>query len=268
MWVSKDPEVNSTMSLNRKHIKEAIAKSLQRLDLEYVDVLFAHAFDPDTPLEEIVRAFHEVVESGQSFYWATSNWNADDVYRAFAICEKNNLHKPICAQNQYNMLNRKEMEVEYQSLFEKYHYGLIAFSPLAGGYLTGKHLDGIKEEEGGRFSGETGELFKMFFFNQYRGEKMIKALKEIKKIAEEELKCSMAELALAWVLKFQHLSTALIGARTVAQLESTLKGIEVESKLTPELEGRINKILDNTPTPPTNFLKWKAHDPIRPVAKE
>jgi aryl-alcohol dehydrogenase-like predicted oxidoreductase len=78
----------------------------------------------------------------------------------------------------------------------------------------------------------------------------------------------MAELAVAWVMKFQHTSTALIGARTVAQFESTIKALEVLPKLTNELEGRINKILDNTPTPPTNFLKWKAYDPIRPVAKE
>lgn len=203
--------------------------------MEYVDILFAHGFDPDTPLEEIVRAFHEIIESGRSFYWGTSNWNAEDVYSAFSICEKYNLHKPICGQNQYNMLERKDIEVEYQSLFEKYNYGLVAWSPLAGGYLTGKHLDGALEEEGGRFSGERGVFFKMFFFNAFRGEKMLAALKEIKRIAEEELKCSMAELAVAWVLKFQHTSTALIGARTLPQLESTLKSLEIVPKLTTEL---------------------------------
>jgi aryl-alcohol dehydrogenase-like predicted oxidoreductase len=109
VWTSKDPEVNSTASLNRKHIREAIDRSLKRLDMEYVDILFAHGFDPETPLEEIVRAFHEVIESGKSFYWGTSNWNAEDVYSAFSLCEKYNLHKPICGQNQYNMLERKDM---------------------------------------------------------------------------------------------------------------------------------------------------------------
>jgi len=112
--------------------------------MDYVDVLYAHMYDWSTPLEEICRAFHEVIEEGQAFYWATSNWEAEVIFETLAICERLNLHKPIGAQNQYSMLVREDLEIEYENLFNKYKYGLVAWSPLAGGFLTGKYNDGIK----------------------------------------------------------------------------------------------------------------------------
>ena len=97
-------------------------------------------------MEEICRGFHEVIEEGKAFYWATSNWDPEHVYYALAVCERLNLHKPIGTQCQYNMLHRKQHEVEYKSLYQNYNYGLVAWSPLAGGFLTGKYLDGIKAD--------------------------------------------------------------------------------------------------------------------------
>lgn len=120
--------------------------SLKRLQLDYVDILYAHYFDEETPLEEICRGFHEVVEEGKAIYWATSNWDPESVFNALAICEKYNLHKPIGGQDEYSMLTRKNSEVNYLGLYKNYKYGLVAWSPLAGGFLTGKHLEGIKAD--------------------------------------------------------------------------------------------------------------------------
>ena len=168
---AKDADRNSERSTNRKHIKESIKKSLARLQMDYVDIYYAHLYDQDTPLEEICRAFHEIIEEGLVFYWATSNWEPEVVFNALAICEKLNLHKPIGASNQYNMLVRAEVEVEYQSLFNKYNYGLIAWSPLAGGFLTGKYLNGIPENEVVRANDTTFwfpiEITKQLFYNQH-----------------------------------------------------------------------------------------------------
>ena len=99
--------MNSCENTNKKHVRESMRASLNRLQMDYVDIVYAHDFDYETPLEEICRSFHEIIEEGQAFYWATSNWDADRVFEALSICEKYNLHKPIAAQNQYNMINRK-----------------------------------------------------------------------------------------------------------------------------------------------------------------
>ena len=116
-----------------------------------MDVVYAHGHDESTPLEEICRGFHEVVEDGDAFYWGTSNWDADMVMEAFSICEQYNLHKPIGAQNYYNMVNRQEAEQEYRTLFETYHYGLVGYAALMGGLLTGKYIEDDKKQ--GRYNG-------------------------------------------------------------------------------------------------------------------
>ena len=266
-----NPGLNSTLSTNRKHIRESIDQSLARLQLDYVDILFAHFHDDNTPIEEICRGFHEVIEEGKVFYWATSNWDAEHVYNALAVCEKYNLHKPIGTQSQYNMLTRKQHEVEYKSLYQNYNYGLVAWSPLAGGFLTGKYLDGIKAEMKTRLTEEGKyplEMVKAMFYNPFANEKNIKNLTAIQKIAEEELKCKLVHVAIAWAIHYQHLDSALIGARNVQQLQDCLEALDVLEKFTPELLARINKILDNTPEPPIDFKNWRPYPPIRPVAKE
>lgn len=137
--------VNFVTNTNRKHIIESLDLSLKRLNMDYVDVVFAHAYDPVTPMEEICRGFNHVIEEGKAFYWATSNWDAQAVYEAFEVCDRLGLHRPVADQAQYNMLTRKTMEVEYETLFDRHHYGVTAWSPLCGGFLTGKYLDSIPE---------------------------------------------------------------------------------------------------------------------------
>lgn len=141
-FFSINKNVNTLFNLNRKHVLESMNASLERLQLDYVDIVFAHAFDPVTPMEEVCRGFNHLIEEGKAFYWATSKWSAENVYEAFAVCDRLGLHRPIADQIQYNMLVRKDFEVDFETLFDKHKYGATVWSPLAGGFLTGKYLDG------------------------------------------------------------------------------------------------------------------------------
>lgn len=163
LWTSNDPELNSTSNTNCKHVHEGIKQSLKRLQMDYVDIAIAHNYDSHTPLEEICRSFNEIIEEGQAFYWAVSNWSAINVFEAFAICEKKNWHKPIAIQNEYNMVHRAEIESEFRTLFANYKLGLMAYSPLLGGILTGKYLENGKEV--GRLTNESTEHLKKELFH-------------------------------------------------------------------------------------------------------
>lgn len=211
-----------------------------------------------------------MIEAGKAFYWATSNWQAESVFSALAICERLNLHKPIGAQNEYSLLKRTDNETDYVGLFQKYNYGLVGWSPLAGGFLTGKYFDGLTEAEVNRFNDKNSpfpvELLKRLYYDENATEKNLRNLKELSDIAQKELGCKLTHLALAWAIKYEHLDSALIGARTVAQLEDALKAVEVLEKWTPELEGRINKIIDTNPVPRHNFKDWKLGPTTRTVA--
>lgn len=168
------------------------------------------------------------------------------------------------------MLVRNDIEIDYETLFAKYNYGLIAWSPLAGGFLTGKYLNGIDENELTRMTDKSIsfplEVIKALFYSPHATEKTINSLKQISALAEAA-GYKLLHLALAWAIKFVHLDSALIGARTVAQLEDCLRALEYLEKLTPEFEAKVNKILGTTPTARMNYLKWSPNPSIRPVEK-
>ena len=168
------------------------------------------------------------------------------------------------------MLVRAEMEVDYKKLLEDYNYGLVAYSPLAGGFLTGKYNNGIPEDQIVRANDASGwfplEITKQLFYNQHATDKTVNMLKELTVIAEKHGH-KLTHLAIAWAIKYKHLDSALVGARNAAQLEDTLKALEMYEKLTPELEAEINKVLTTNPTPRMNFLIWAPHAPVRPIAK-
>ena len=128
--------------LSRKHIVEGVDASLKRLQLDYMDIAFAHRFDYETPIEEVCRAFNYIIEQGKAFYWATSEWTAEQIMEANECCERLDLIKPIADQPQYNLFDRTKFEVELVPLFDKWGYGTTIWSPLAGGYLTGKYNKG------------------------------------------------------------------------------------------------------------------------------
>ncbi len=244
------------VGLSRKHIIEGTNNSLKRLQLDYVDVIFCHRPDFETPVEETCRAFDYLINNGKAFYWGTSEWPVERIMEAFRICEKLGLHKPVVEQPEYSMLNRTKLEKEYLPLFQDHGLGTTVWSPLAAGVLSGKYNNGIPA--GARF--DSNDPTMKMFYDIYLGEntrgntmKILKGLEEIVK----ELGCTQAQLAYAWVLKNPNVSVCMMGASRVSQLEENIKALEVAKKLTPELLERISKVLENTPTGHFNFKLWK-----------
>ncbi|TFK21530.1 voltage-gated potassium channel beta-2 subunit [Coprinopsis marcescibilis] len=240
--VRKGPNANG---LSRKHIIEGTKESLERLQLDYVDVIFAHRHDDSVPMEEIVRAFNFVIEKGWAFYWGTSEWSAHRIEEAYHVATRLNLIPPIAEQCQHNMFHRERPEKEYQPLYENYRISTTAFSVLASGLLTGKYNNGIptnsRFENHPEFFSKTVEELKT-----PEGQVKIRKVQELTKLAEE-LGTNPAALALAWVARNPNTGTVIIGASSPEQVLDNLKALEVLPKLTPEIQERIEKILDNKP---------------------
>jgi len=238
--------------LSRKHIIEGTQESLQRLGLDYVDVLFAHRPDYTTPMDEVVRAFNYVIEKGWAFYWATSEWSARDIEEAYHVAEKLNLIPPIAEQCQHHMFNRERPEKEYDAIYRKYGVGTTVFSALASGLLTGKYNDGIPENS--RFANHA-DFFKntLQSFNEEEGKAKIAKVRELTKFAEAELGCTVGQLALAWVAKNPNTSTVILGASRPEQVLENLKALDVIQKLTPEVLNKIEEILQNKPAATPSF---------------
>ncbi|KAI8333556.1 NADP-dependent oxidoreductase domain-containing protein [Chlamydoabsidia padenii] len=138
-WGGKGP---NDRGLSRKHVFEGTVACLQRLQLDYVDVLYAQRPDPDTPMEEVVRAFNWCIDKGMALYWGTSEWPAYMITEAMMIAKQLQLIAPITESPQYNMLNRERVEKEYCPMYSQYKLGICTWSPLASGLLTGKYNDG------------------------------------------------------------------------------------------------------------------------------
>ncbi|KDQ62901.1 hypothetical protein JAAARDRAFT_119113 [Jaapia argillacea MUCL 33604] len=238
------------MGLSRKHIIEGTKGSLQRLGLDYVDVLFAHRPDPTVPMEEIVRAFNFVIEQGWVFYWATSEWSAQQIEEAFHIADKYGLMGPIAEQCQHHMLHRERPEKEYAPIYRNYGIGTTVFSALAGGLLTGKYNNGIPEDSRLAKHKDLDFLKKLTdSFSEEEGKKKLDQVSQLAKLAEGELGCTVAQLALAWIAKNPNTSTVIMGASKPQQVLDNLKAIDVLPKLTPAVMEKIESILGNAPEP-------------------
>jgi voltage-dependent potassium channel beta subunit len=232
--------INEKNTLNRKYLVEAINGSLKRFDLDYVDLVFCHRPDSNTPIEETVWAMHNMIEWGKALYWGTSEWSAAEIISAIDIAEKHHLHKPVMEQPQYNMLYRDRFEKEYARLFSDYGYGSTIWSPLASGVLTGKYNNGIPE--GSRASLPGNEWLKAHVTNPER----IAKVKKLQVVADE-LGVPINRLALAWTLKNPNVSTVITGASKVEQLQDNLKTLDVIPLLTEDVMAKIEEILDNKP---------------------
>ena len=231
---------NEKNTLNRKRLLEAMDGSLSRLQLDYVDLVFCHRPDPNTPVEEVVWAMHDIVSRGKAVYWGTSMWSAAEIMAAWQIADKHHLHKPVMEQTEYNMFNRQKVEKEYRRLYQDIGLGTTTWSPLASGMLTGKYKDGIPADSRANLKGY--EWLKPDLTDADRIEK-------VKKLAPlaAGLGISMAQLALAWCLKNPQVSTVIMGASRVAQVHENLKALEAVEKLTPEVMVAIETILGNRP---------------------
>lgn len=218
--------------LSRKHVLESIDRSLERMELDYLDIYFAHRYDPETPMEEIVEAFSDVVRSGRALYWGTSEWSAAEIAEAHAYAKAHGLVAPVVEQPQYSMLYRERVEERILPVTEPKGIGLVVWSPLAMGMLTGKYDEGVPE--GSRFA-ENDTFAKRFLTDANRHK--VLALKEV----ADDLGVTRAQLALAWVLRQPGVSSVITGATKVAQIEDNLGAAELE--LDAAARTRIDEIL-------------------------
>jgi voltage-dependent potassium channel beta subunit len=229
-WPMSD-DVNDR-GLSRKHVLESIDKTLKRLGTDYLDIYFAHRYDPTVPMEEIVMAFDQVVRSGRAMYWGTSMWPAARIAQAVEFAKAQGLHAPVTEQPEYSMLRRERVEGEILPYTESAGVGLVVWSPLAMGLLTGKYDDG--QSEGSRLS-ENDNFGKNFLTPEN-----IQKVRDLKPVADE-LGLTRAQLALAWILRQPGVSSVITGATKVNQIEDTVKAAGV--KLSSEQISRIDDIL-------------------------
>ncbi|KAK3651487.1 hypothetical protein LTR56_005629 [Elasticomyces elasticus] len=234
--------------LSRKHLVEGTKASLERLGLDYVDLLYAHRPDRHTPMEEIVRGFNYLIDTGKTFYWGTSEWNADEIERAHHVATRLNLVGPIMEQPQYNMLVRERVEKEYSLLYSEHGLGLTPFSPLKSGILTGKYNNGIPDDS--RFA-KSDDAYAKGMVKRFETEDWVAEAKKVaalKPIADK-LGVSQAALAYAWVLKNPNVASAITGASRVEQVYDAVKSVSVVEKMTDEIMKEIDEVLGNKPVP-------------------
>ena len=226
---------NMRNTLNRKYLFQAIDGSLERLGLDFVDLLYCHRADPDTPIEETVWAMSDIINRGQALYWGTSEWSAASIREAWDIADRHHLHKPVVEQPQYNLLWRDRVEEEYAPLYEGIGLGLTTWSPLSSGLLTGKYLDGVPD--GSRATLPGYEWLRNLLTDPERNQK-VRRLQAI----SEVLECTLAQLSIAWCAKNPHVSSVITGASRVEQVHENLKALEVIPKLTSDVLARIDAI--------------------------
>lgn len=227
---------NERNTLNRKYLMQAIDGSLARLDMEYVDLIFCHRPDPNTPIEETVFAMSDIIRQGKALYWGTSEWSADEIRAAWEIAERHHLHKPQMEQPQYNMLHRDRVEKEYARLYGDIGLGLTIWSPLASGLLTGKYNDGIPADSRASLPGYE------WLKSRLTDPNVLKIVRALQPVADD-LGCTMSQLAIAWTVRNPHVSTVITGASRASQVHENMQALEVVPKLTGDVMARIDAIL-------------------------
>ena len=225
--------INEKNTLNRKYLMQAIDHALKRLQLDFVDIVYCHRPDPNTPLEETVFAMHDMVSSGKAVYWGTSEWGAADIMGAWQIADKHHLHKPVVEQPEYNLFHRQKVETEFARLYDEIGTGLSTWSPLASGLLTGKYVNGIPADSRGSL--KRFEWMQESLTNAERNA----AVKTLAGIAAD-LGGTPAQLAIAWCAKNPKVSTVITGASRLSQLAENMKALEMLPKLTPDVMAAID----------------------------
>ena len=224
---------NERNTLNRKYLLDGIDSSLRRLQLDFVDIVYCHRPDANTPLEETVWAMHDMIERGKALYWGTSEWSAAEVMGAWQIAERHHLRKPVVEQPEYNVFHRERVEVEYARLYDEIGIGLTTWSPLASGLLTGKYRGGVPKDSRGAIPRMS------FLVKELTDRKKNDAVDALEVIAKE-LGCTLAQLALAWCARNPHVSTVITGASRVSQVQENMKAAAVIPRLSPQVMERID----------------------------
>ncbi len=242
-------EQKMQLGLSAKHVRDACDMALKRLQVEYLDLYYCHRPDIDTPVEETVRAMHNLILQGKIIYWGTSEWSAQQITEAHGVARTYGLTPPLMEQSQYNLLHREKVEAEFRPLYENYGLGLTTFSPLASGILTGKYNDGIPSDS--RLNLPDYQWLKDMWTSE-EGKQKLEKVRELTHFSKE-LGLSMSHLSLAWCLKNPNVSTVILGASRLSQLENNLKALEMVDQLTPDVIDRIEVIIDNKPAGPERF---------------
>lgn len=238
--------------LSRKHVIEGCNNALKRMQLDYLDLYYCHRPDVDTPIIETLRAMHTLILSGKILYWGTSEWSAEQITEAYTMAEKYNLTPPTMEQPQYNLLHRERVEKEYSTLYTKYGLGTTTWSPLSSGILTGKYAQGIPE--GSRLSLESFSWLREMYETP-EGKIKLDIANKLQDLAVE-LGVPLASLSLAWCLKNPNVSSVILGASKLEQIEDNIKALDVVDMLTDEVMERIEVITNNRPEP---HIDWKNH---------
>ena len=225
---------NTRNTLNRKYLLEAIPAALDRFGLEHLDVVYAHRPDPHTPIGETVRAFSDAIDRGWAHYWGTSEWSADEIRAAIAEAERHHLHAPITEQPQYHLLHRTRMELEYRRLFDDTGYGTTTWSPLAGGLLTGKYLDGVPE--GSR--AQRGAFFEKQLTSGEHDDK-VRSLMTIAR----ELDVTLAQFAIAWCAANPDVSTVITGASRPEQVVENMGALAAIDRIDADVRKRVDAVV-------------------------
>jgi voltage-dependent potassium channel beta subunit len=224
------------LGLHRKHVVEACHDALKRLQVDYLDLYFCHRPDPATPIGETVWTMHQLIMQGKVMYWGTSEWSAEQIEEAHAFAEKNHLIAPVMEQPQYNLFHREKVEKEFAPLYDTVGLGTTIWSPLASGVLTGKHA--LEGDASSRLRAAGLDWLRERELTEAR----LKKVEELKAIAQG-LGLSLPVFAIAWCLKNPRVSTVILGASKVAQLEENLKAVEAQDAITPEVMARVENVL-------------------------
>ena len=246
-WGGEGP---NQRGLSRKHLVEGTRASLDRLQLDHVDLLYCHRPDPHTPIEETVRAMNHIIDRGWAFYWGTSEWSADELREAWRVADQLHLIGPLMEQPQYHMFHRERVEKEYAGLVRDKGLGTTTWSPLASGFLTGKYNDGIPE--GSRLALEHFGWLRDMVLSDAELDAKIAKVRALSTLAAD-LGGTMAQLAIAWAAHHPHVSTVITGASRTEQVVENMKAIELLPKLTDSVMAEIEGILDNAPAAERDF---------------
>src|SRR3984893_10568598 len=242
---AEHPQKPNQSGLSRKHVFESCHAALRRLQVVYLALFFCHRPDPETPIEEAVRAMSDLIAQGKVLYWGTSVWSSDEIMEAWTIARQYHLVPPTMEQPYYNLLQRHKVEIEYERLYDRIGLGTTIWSPLASGLLTGKYNDGLPKDA--RLGLEQYGWLRDWVLKPERLEKV----RRFGRLAGE-LGLSQSALAIAWCLKNPNVSTVILGASKVAQLEENLLASSAAEKLNPELMSQIDEIMGTKPKEVSN----------------
>ena len=226
--------------LSRKHLIEACEAALKRFQLNYLDLYYCHRPDKQTPIEETVWTMHQLIMQGKILYWGTSEWSAQEIMEAHMFAKQNHLIGPIVEQPEYNMFVRNKVEVEFSQIYKSVGLGTTIWSPLASGILSGKYNDQFPD--GTRLGMDGLEWLKERNLTQER----ITAVLALGDLAKE-LGLTLPVMSLAWCLKNPNVSTVILGASKLQQLQENMQALGAQELLTPDVMQRIEDILQNKP---------------------